>query len=134
MLHLRDTIYRSIQFAQNEVLRIATGCHIILSGYSPFSNSVGLPLHNILSPLLSIMDIFFVDLKFCHIRFYTLTTSFLVVQPVFCLELYTPYISSLPYHMSIPSQWFQRLPPARGGTAQKKIRNRANWSNSSIQD
>ena len=25
-------------------------------------------------------------------------------------------------------QWFQRLPPARGGTAQKKIIHLANWS------
>ena len=33
---------------------------------------VGLPLHNILSPFLPVMDLFFVDLKFCHIRFYTL--------------------------------------------------------------
>ena len=39
--------------------------------YSPFSDSVGLPLHNILSPFLSVMDIFFIYLKFCHIRFYT---------------------------------------------------------------
>ena len=44
----------------------------IVSVYSPFSNRVGLPLHNILSPFLSVMDIFFVDLKFCHICFYTL--------------------------------------------------------------
>ena len=34
----------------------------ILSVYSPFSNRVALPLHNI----------FFVDLNFCHIHFYTL--------------------------------------------------------------
>ena len=32
--------------------------------FSPFSNKVGLPLHNIPSPFLSVMDIFFVDLKF----------------------------------------------------------------------
>ena len=44
----------------------------ILSVYSPFSNRVGLPLHNIPSPFPSVMDICFVDLKFCHIRFYTL--------------------------------------------------------------
>ena len=43
----------------------------ILSVYSPFSDRVGLPLHNIPSPFISIMDIF-VDLKFGHIRFYTL--------------------------------------------------------------
>ena len=40
----------------------------ILSVHGPFSDRVGLPLHNILSPFLSVMDIFFVDLKFCHIR------------------------------------------------------------------
>ena len=37
----------------------------------PFSDRVGLPLHNIPSPFPSVMDIFFVDLKFGHIRFYT---------------------------------------------------------------
>ena len=45
---------------------------LLLSVYSLFSDRVGLPLHNIPSPLLSVMNIFFVDLKFCHIRFYTL--------------------------------------------------------------
>ena len=44
----------------------------ILSVYSPFSDRVGLPLYNILSQFISVMDIFFVDLKFCHIHFYTL--------------------------------------------------------------
>ena len=46
----------------------------ILSVYSLFSDRVGLPLHNIHnpSPFTSIMDIFFVDLKFGHIHFYTL--------------------------------------------------------------
>ena len=44
----------------------------ILSVYCPFSDRVGLPLHNILSPFLSVMAILFVDLKFCHIHFYTL--------------------------------------------------------------
>ena len=45
-----------------------------LSVYSPFSDRVGLPLHNIHnpSPFTSIMDIFLVDLKFGHIHFYTL--------------------------------------------------------------
>ena len=55
--------------------------YIILSVYSPFSDRVGFPLYNIISPFLSIMDIFSADLKFCHIRFNTLTMSFLV----FCL-------------------------------------------------
>ena len=46
----------------------------ILSLYYPFSDRVGLPLHNIHIPSLftSIMDIFFVDLKFGHMCFYTL--------------------------------------------------------------
>ena len=63
----------------------------ILSVYSPFFDRVGLPLHNIHSPspFNSIMYIFFVYLKFGHIRFYTsLPMSFLVFQPVFCLQLY----------------------------------------------
>ena len=52
----------------------------ILTVYSPFSDRVGLPLHNIHnpSPFTSIMDIFFVDLKFGHIHFYTLN-AFIVV-------------------------------------------------------
>ena len=45
--------------------------YIYISVYSPFSDRVGLPLHNILSPFLSAMDIS-VDLKLCHFRFYTL--------------------------------------------------------------
>ena len=46
----------------------------ILSVYSPVADRVGLPLYNIHipSPFTSIMDIFFVDVKFGHIRFYTL--------------------------------------------------------------
>ena len=44
----------------------------ILSVSSPFYDRVGVPLHNILSRFLSVMDIFFVNLKFCHIHFYTL--------------------------------------------------------------
>ena len=78
------------------------------SDYSPFSDRVGLPLHNIHipSPFTSIMDIFFCR---SHVRPYplqhSLTMSFLVFQPVFCLQLYTSYISShSPHHMSIPSQ------------------------------
>ena len=36
---------------------------------------------------------------------HSLTMSLLVVQPVFCLQLYTPYISSpSPHQMSIPFQ------------------------------
>ena len=63
----------------------------ILSVYSPFSNRVGLPHHNILSPFIPVMDIFAVDLKFF---------------PVFGLQLYTPYISVV----VSPT-----LPPKNGG-------------------
>ena len=46
---------------------------LLLSVCSPFSDRVGLPLQNIHNPpFTSIMDIFFVDLKFGHIHFYTL--------------------------------------------------------------
>ena len=33
-----------------------------------------------------------------------------------------------PFDGRIYNVWFQRLPPARGGTAQKKIIHLANWS------
>ena len=48
--------------------------YIYIIVYSPFSDRVGLPLHNIHnpSPFTSIMGIFFVDLKFGHIHFYTI--------------------------------------------------------------
>ena len=35
---------------------------LLLSVYSPFSDRVGLPLHNILSPFLPVMDVFSVIL------------------------------------------------------------------------
>ena len=62
------TCFLSIDFANRN------GMVYILSVYSPFSDRVGLPLHNIHipSPFTSIMDIFFVNLKFCQICFYTL--------------------------------------------------------------
>ena len=44
----------------------------ILSIYSPFSDRVGRPFHNTLSLFFPFVDIISVDLKFCHIRFYTL--------------------------------------------------------------
>ena len=88
--------------------------------YIPFSDKVGLPLHNIISPFLPVMDILSVDLKFCHIIFYSLTMSFLVFQSVFFLQLYGLPIGLLPStlysihfftqsssfysYMSIPSQ------------------------------
>ena len=46
--------------------------YILLLVYSSFSDRVGLPLNNIPSPFPYVMDIFFVDLKFGHICFYTL--------------------------------------------------------------
>ena len=48
--------------------------YILLSIYSPFSYRVRLPLHNIPSPFISVVDIFFGDLKFCHICFYNTRT------------------------------------------------------------
>ena len=74
---------------------------------SPFSDRVGLPLHNILSPFIPVMNIS-VDLKFCHVHFYTL-------QPcpswssnrssAFNAILYTflhPVLVTFPHHMTIP--------------------------------
>ena len=48
---------------------------LLLSVYSPFSDRVGRPLHNILSPFLSVMDIFSVDLTFYHIRLYSIHSN-----------------------------------------------------------
>ena len=42
---------------------------LLLSVYSPFSDRVGFPLHNIISQFFSVMDILSVDLQFCHIHF-----------------------------------------------------------------
>ena len=43
---------------------------LLLSVYSPFSDRVGLPLHNIPSPLLSVIDIFFVVVRLSvHVHF-----------------------------------------------------------------
>ena len=67
-----------------------------LSVYSLFSGRVGLPLDNIISPFLPVMDVFSVDLKFCHIRFYTLQHVLLGCPTG--LQLYTPYISSPSTH------------------------------------
>ena len=36
--------------------------YLLLSVYSPLSDRVGLPLHNILSPLLPLKDVFSVNL------------------------------------------------------------------------
>ena len=76
-----------------------------------FPDRVGFPLHNIQSTFLSVMDTFFVDLKFCHIRFYTLTMSFFVFQPssAFNFKLHTfhhqiliTFLITCPYHLSLP--------------------------------
>ena len=70
-----------------------------------FPDRVGLPLPNIHipSPFPYIMDIFFDHLMFGpYPLLHSLTMSFLVFQPVFCLQLYTPYISSpSPHHLSL---------------------------------
>ena len=60
-MKIKCTIPRNIPHQDQLHLRI-----YILSVYSPFSDRVGLPLHNIHipSPFTSIMDIFFVDLCF----------------------------------------------------------------------
>ena len=71
-----DTIY-------TDVCCITISCRLCLFGTS---DRAELPLHNILYTSLSVMGIFSVDLKFCHIRFYTIQPlPFLVFQPVFCL-------------------------------------------------
>ena len=56
----------------NQKIYVRLNNLLLLSVYGPFSDRVGLHLHNIPSPFLYIVDIFFVDLKFFHIRFYTL--------------------------------------------------------------
>ena len=67
--------------------------NFVLSVYSPFSDRVGLPLYNIISPFLPVMNI-------CRSQvlpwplLHSPTMSFLVVKPVFGLQLYTHYISS----------------------------------------
>ena len=43
-------------------------------------------------------------------------------------KLYIPCTQSNAWPTEEEIEWFQRLPPARGGTAQKKIIHLANWS------
>ena len=82
---------------------------LLFSGYSQFSDRVGLPLHNILSPFLLVMHIS-VDLKFGHIHFYTLQScpSWSSNRyAAFNSPLYTflhPVLVTFPHHMNIPSQ------------------------------
>ena len=67
----------------------------ILSFYGVFSDRVGLPLHNIPSPFLSVMGYLFSRSQVLPYPFlHSLTMSFLVFQLAFCLQLQTPYISS----------------------------------------
>ena len=80
---------------------------LLLSVYGPFSNRVGLPLHNILSPFIYVMDIFIVDLKCLSYPLqHSIIMSFLVFQPVLCLQPSSRYIflPSLHHHMSLLSQ------------------------------
>ena len=72
-----------IQFISSTWLQ----CCILLSVYSPFSERVGLPLHNILSPFLPLMVIFSVNLRFCHNLVQHSLPMSLVFQSVFCLHL-----------------------------------------------
>ena len=82
--------------------------YIIASVYSQCTNMVGLHLHDILSPFLSVMAIFFVDLKLCHSAstlsnhvFLGLTTGLLhlTLNSIHFLILIT-----FPHHMSTQSQ------------------------------
>ena len=50
---------------------VITKCGMFVMS-QPFEVLCGLPLHNILSPFLPVMDIFSVNLKFYHVSFYTL--------------------------------------------------------------
>ena len=65
-LYVAMIVECSIEILLNVVIILFNN---LLSVYYPFSDRVGLPLHNIHSPFLSVMNIFFVDLKFCHIHF-----------------------------------------------------------------
>ena len=72
----------------------------ILSGYSPFSNRVGLPLHNIISPFPCHGHLICLFQVRPYPLLHSLTMYFLVFQPVFCFQHYTPYISSpSPHHL-----------------------------------
>ena len=84
------------------------GLILLVSVYSPFSDRVGLPLHNILFQFLSVMDIFFVDLS-SVISAYTLSNHVLLGLPTGLLPstlnccssnliaVYEPHTSGSPF-------------------------------------
>ena len=88
-----NTVRRATHKTNRSNNRATHKIQYILSVYSLFSYRVGLPLHNILSPFLSVMDISLsisrssVPWPLLH----SSTMSFLVGQPVFCLRLYIIY-------------------------------------------
>ena len=83
---------------------------LLWSVYSPFSDRIGLPVHNTPSPFLSVMDIFFVNLKFCHIRFYTHVLLGPPTGPLhstlnsinFFTQSSSRFLITCPYHLSMP--------------------------------
>ena len=80
---------------------------LLLSVYGAFSDRVGLPLRNIPYQFLSGMGIFFVDLKFFHIRFYTLYHVLLYLPTGLLhstLNILHPIIITFAHYMSIPFQ------------------------------
>ena len=90
--------------------KISLKVQYILSVYSPFSDRVRLSVHNIPSPFLSLMGIFFFDLKFGHICFYILkpcpswsSNRYSVFNSILHTFLHLVLIT-FSHHMSIPSQ------------------------------
>ena len=107
--------HSTVQFGSRDTTRISslyrqTFRIYILSVYNPFSDRVGLPLRNIRTPSLPVMDMFSVDLKFCHVRLYTLqpcpswssnrSSSFNSILHTFL----RPVLVTFPHHLTIPSQ------------------------------
>ena len=82
----------------------------ILSVYGVFSDRVGLPLHNIPSPFLSVMRYLFSRSQVLpYPLLNSLTMSLLVFQLAFCHHLQTPYISS-PNHPHLSSSHVHTIP------------------------
>ena len=87
--------------------------HILLV-YGVFSDRVGLPLHNIPAPFLSVMGYLFSRSQVLpYPLLHSLTMSFLVFQLAFCLlqipnsihfftQPSSPFLITCPYHPSLP--------------------------------
>ena len=76
---------------------IVTMCDIpflLLSVYSPFTDRIGLPLHNIMYPFLPVLDVFCPSEVLPHLRLHSIPMSFLV----FHLQFWYPYIFSPSLH------------------------------------